>query len=50
MCTSAMAVTGLNSVLLASLTTWQQFIIFVRPFCLPEKINGVNVKMRRWTR
>jgi hypothetical protein len=33
MCTSAMAVTGLNSVLLASLTTWQQFIIFVR-FCL----------------
>ncbi|KAG0664073.1 low affinity potassium transporter [Rhodotorula mucilaginosa] len=28
MCTSAMAVTGLNSVLLASLTTWQQFIIF----------------------
>jgi hypothetical protein len=34
MCTSAMAVTGLNSVLLASLTTWQQFIIFVRPFCL----------------
>ena len=30
MCTSAMAVTGLNSVLLADLTTWQQFIIFVR--------------------
>ncbi|GAA5980852.1 hypothetical protein JCM10908_003891 [Rhodotorula pacifica] len=28
MCTSGMAVTGLNSVLLASLTTWQQFIIF----------------------
>lgn len=30
MCTSGMAVTGLNSVLLADLTTWQQFIIFVR--------------------
>ncbi|GAA5873110.1 hypothetical protein JCM3774_000344 [Rhodotorula dairenensis] len=28
MCTSAMAVTGLNSVLLADLTTWQQYIIF----------------------
>lgn len=51
MCTSAMAVTGLNSVLLAFLTTWQQFIIFVRPFCLvPVSFLGraFRERERRW--
>lgn len=41
MCVSASTVTGLNSVLLASLTTWQQVILFVSsswPLRIGEKL------------
>lgn len=31
MCTSGMGVVGLNTVALSTVTTWQQFIIFVSP-------------------